>query len=95
MIITQFFTILAEQVNFYFVGNLNNVEQLAGVGIANMMINILAFSTMFGMNSALGTFVSQAYGARNHKMCGEILWRGRAMMIAMYLVIVVILGFAE
>jgi len=73
LILTSFFAILSEQINFFFVGNLNNTEALAAVGLSHMVINILAFSFIFGMNSAVETLVSQAYGNNNLKLCGLYL----------------------
>jgi len=61
--LTSFLQIFAEQINFLFVGNLDNTEVLAAVGLGHMTINIFAFSIIFGMNSALETLVSQSYGA--------------------------------
>jgi Na+-driven multidrug efflux pump len=58
LILTSFFAILSEQINFYFVGNLDNTSALAAVGLSHMVINICAFSFIFGMNSALETLVS-------------------------------------
>jgi Na+-driven multidrug efflux pump len=58
LILTSFFAILSEQINFYFVGNLDNTPALAAVGLSHMVINICAFSFIFGMNSALETLVS-------------------------------------
>jgi multidrug resistance protein, MATE family len=75
IIITCFLTILSEQINFFFVGNLNDTQSLAAVGLGNMFINISAFALFFGMNAALETLVSQAYGAKNLPLCGVYLWR--------------------
>jgi Na+-driven multidrug efflux pump len=58
LILTSLFAILSEQINFFFVGNLNNTQVLAAVGLSHMVINICAFSFIFGMNSALETLVS-------------------------------------
>ena len=44
--------------NLAFVGHLGDPVALAAVGLANMMYNIFAYSTMFGMNSALETLAS-------------------------------------
>lgn len=58
IILTSFFAILSEQINLLFIGNLDATVILAGVGLGNMVINIFAFSFIWGMNSALETFVS-------------------------------------
>ena len=44
--------------NVVFIGNLSNSTLLAGVGIGNMLQNIICYSTMIGLNGALDTLVS-------------------------------------
>ena len=50
-------------VTIYFIGNLNDPALLAGVGVGNMLINVLCFAIIQGLNGALETLVSQSYGA--------------------------------
>lgn len=69
--------ILVQLVSTYFIGNLNDPALLAGVGMGNMLINVLAFALMQGLNGALETLVSQSFGAKNYEMCGTYLNRGR------------------
>lgn len=38
--------ILIQLINTYFIGNLNEPVLLAGVGMGNMLINVLAFAIM-------------------------------------------------
>ena len=49
--------------NIYFVGYLNEPVLLAGVGLANSLINVLVFAVTLGLNGALETLVSQSFGA--------------------------------
>jgi Na+-driven multidrug efflux pump len=63
--LAQFLNILAENINYFFVGNLDDTSALAAVGLGNMTINVVAFSTILGMNTALETRVAQAFGAGN------------------------------
>jgi Na+-driven multidrug efflux pump len=58
IILSFFFTIMVEIINIYFVGGLGNAAMLAGVGMANMYINITTLCVIIGLNSALATFVS-------------------------------------
>jgi Na+-driven multidrug efflux pump len=46
---------------------LNNAALLAGVGMGNMLINVLAYSIMQGLNGSIETLVSQSYGASKNE----------------------------
>lgn len=77
--------------SFYFIGNLDDSVLLTGIGTATMLINILAFSTFFGLNGALETLVSQSYGAKSYEMCGVYLIKGRLIDTVLMLPISLIL----
>ena len=62
--------IFAELIVAYFIGNLNSPKMLAGLGLANMLLNIFGMAIGQGMNSAIETLVSQAYGFRDYRSCG-------------------------
>jgi Na+-driven multidrug efflux pump len=49
---------LQEVTNLAFVGHLDDPSMLAGVGMGNVIINMLGLSIIFGMNMALETLVS-------------------------------------
>ena len=57
-ILSMLFYILVQLINTYFVGNLNNAALLGGVGMGNMLINVLGFAIQQGLNGALETLVS-------------------------------------
>jgi Na+-driven multidrug efflux pump len=59
----MFFYMMVQLVNTYYVGHTNNAVLIAGVGMGNMLINVLAFAPIQGMNGALETLISQAFGA--------------------------------
>lgn len=50
-------------INTFFIGHTNDAVLIAGVGMGNMLINVLAFAVMQGINGALETLVSQSFGA--------------------------------
>lgn len=58
LMLAQFLNIMSEQINYFFVGNLDDVTSLAAVGLGNMTINVAAFATILGMNTALETRVA-------------------------------------
>ena len=64
---------------------------LAALGLAHISFNLFALQPMLGANSALETFVSQAYGAGDLKECGNYLNRGRLVLIMIYVPALVIM----
>jgi Na+-driven multidrug efflux pump len=59
----MFFYMFVQLINTYYIGHTNNATLIAGVGMGNMLINVLAFAIMQGLNGAIETLNSQAYGA--------------------------------
>lgn len=62
-IVSMIFYMIVQLINTYYIGHTNEPVLIAGVGMGNMLINVLAFATMQGMNGALETLISQAFGA--------------------------------
>ena len=87
--------LLVQLVNTYFVGHCNDAILLAGVGMGNMLINVLCFAVVQGLNGALETFVSQSFGSKNYEACGIYLWRGKLVATLVMIPIVVIYCFAD
>jgi len=83
--ISLFFQFFAEAVNTYYVGNLNDTFMLAGIGLGNMTINIFCFAVFMGLNGAIETLVSQAYGSKNYYLCGVYLNRGRIIVACSFI----------
>ena len=91
----KFLMMVSELVNIIMIGHLNNHVLLAGVGLGNMTANIIGSSVTLGMNSALDTFVSQAYGSKNMYMCGVYLNRSRFVISVALSPVCIILLFSE
>lgn len=68
---------------------------LAGVGLGTLYVNIFCQSIILGLNGALQTLVSQAFGAGNIRECGVILNRGRLVALIAFIPIVVVLCLCE
>lgn len=64
-IISMIFYMLVQLINTYYIGHSNDSSLIAGVGMGNMLINVLAFAIMQGLNGALETLVSRSYGLSN------------------------------
>ncbi len=60
--ISMFCLIFIEALNNSFIGHLGREDILAGVGMANMHLNITCLSFIWGMNSTLNTLLTQSYG---------------------------------
>ena len=59
--------------------------------MANMLINVLCFAVTQGLNGALETLVSQAFGSNHFKQCGLLLNRGRIITTLVFLPVALIL----
>ena len=72
---------IIESINLVFINNKPNPEVAvtAAVGLGNATMNLVGFSFIYGFNSALDTLISQAYGAKDYKLCG--LYRTKGMFI--------------
>ena len=90
-IISMFSALFVEVINTAFVGHLGNQAMMAGVGMANMFINITGLSTIMGINATMNTLVSQSYGMGNYKMCGLYLNRARIVITIIYIPIILLL----
>jgi multidrug resistance protein, MATE family len=94
-IIGMLLYILVQLINTYFIGNMDEPILLAGVGMGNMLINVLAFASIQGLNGALETLVSQAYGEEDYNKCGDLLNRGKFICTCFMIPIAVIFGLSE
>ena len=82
---------MVEVINLAFVGHLGKASLMAGVGIGNMYINIVAQSVSVGLNNGLSTYVSQCNGQGNLRLCGIYLNRGRLIALIAQVPIQIIL----
>ena len=49
---------IQEQINIIFIGNLQDPAKLSAIGVGNMVMNMLPYALMIGINTALETLVS-------------------------------------
>jgi len=106
-IISMFFYMFVQLINTYYIGHTNDSTLIAGVGMGNMLINVLAFAIMQGLNGALETLVSRQYGLSNDKslseidrrnakyMCGVLHNRGRFVVSCVMIPIIFIFAFSD
>jgi MATE family multidrug resistance protein len=77
------------------IGKLNDPVKLAAIGLGNMLNQLLPYTMMIGMNTALETLVSQAYGRKNIYECGLFLHRSLMLITIMFIPIAVILYYSD
>lgn len=94
-VLSAILTFFVEIVNIAFIGNLNDSYMLSGVGLGNMMINAFWVSVYMGINGALETLVSQAFGGKNWYLCGDILNRGWITISLMFVPVAMLMFFIE
>ena len=58
--------------------------------MGNMILNLFGMGMFYGLNSALETLVSQAYGAKNLYLCGVYLQRARMIVTLFYIPIMML-----
>ena len=94
-IISCIFLELTFLINTVFAGGLNDASKLAGVGLGTVCVNIVCLQPIMGMNGAMETLVSQAYGAKQLRLCGTYLNRGRLINTVIFIPLIVILCFSR
>ena len=65
-ILTMVFFQMVQLLNIFYVGQMST-ELLAGVGLGNMLLNVLVFAVTMGLNGTIETFVSWSYGQGDKK----------------------------
>lgn len=50
-------------INTVFAGHLDDAAKLAGIGLGQSILNVVLLQPLMGMNGALETLASQAFGA--------------------------------
>jgi MATE family multidrug resistance protein len=63
--------------------------------MGNMLLNVVAFAFMQGLNGALESLVSRAYGAKQFELCGTYFNRGQFLCSVLMVPIVVIFANSE
>ena len=87
--------IVQEQINVVFIGSLNDPVLLAGIGLGNMLLNLFGNGILLGVNTALETLVSQAFGRQNLRECGLYLHRSMFVVCCLFVPIAVGLCYSE
>ena len=76
-------------------GHQDDPDLIAGVGLGAMLLNVCCFAISQGLNGTLETYVSQAFGAQEYKLCGVYLNRARAILIVVLFPVAVMFIFSD
>lgn len=94
-IVSMLSALFIEVVNTAFVGHIGDEAMMAGVGMANMYVNITGLSVMFGTTNTLNTLISQSFGMGNYHLCGVYLNRCRILITVFQIPLLVMMLKAE
>ena len=72
-------------VDLIVLGQLQNPTLLAGVGMGTAIQNVCGISIVIGLNNALETLASQAYGSNDLEICGVYLNRARFILLIVFI----------
>jgi MATE family multidrug resistance protein len=95
IIIGQIFSLFVEMLNLVFAGHLGDPIYVAAAGLGNMYANVTCLLIIYGLNSAIATLCSQAFGAGNLHKCGVYLNKGRIAVIIFFVPIFGIMFLCE
>ena len=93
-ILTMIFFQMVQLLNILYVGRVSSTL-LAGVGLGNMLLNVLVFALTMGLNGTVETFVSWSFGSGDKAVCGWHLNRARVVVTAILIPIVVLFLFID
>ena len=86
---------LVNVINVIFSGHLGEEAIMSGVGMAVMWCNIVCLSLTYGFNCTLNTYVSQAFGFKDYRMCGVYHNRGRIISTIVFVPLAFLLLHTE
>ena len=72
-------------------GHLNDPGAMAAYGLGKMVTNVVCQAIAIGMNGAIDTLVSQAFGSKHYYLCGMFLNKGRIIQAALFIPEVIII----
>lgn len=92
-VLTNIMSFLSNVVIVIYAGRSGDALNIASVGLAATFCGILIGSLLNGMNAAQETLTSQAFGAKNHRLCGIYLNRGTAILTVFYVPLALVAFF--
>ena len=93
--ISCFFMQLIYTINTMYAGKMGDATKIAGLGMGTSFLECVTLCTLIGMNGAVETLVSHAFGAGQIRLCGAYLNRGRVINTAIFIPLALILCFSK
>jgi Na+-driven multidrug efflux pump len=94
-ILSQIFSRLIYTINVLYVGRENKQEIISGYGMGDSQTTLIGYSIIYGLNTALATFIPQAYGLGNLRQCGIFMNRGFIIILMSVTISSFLLCFTE
>lgn len=76
---SQLVIVMVETLSMIFVGRLDDINAIAGVGLAIIFVNGTTTSVLLGLNGAVAVLVAVSFGRGDIEDCEIILQRGRIL----------------
>ena len=74
-------------INLIYAGHLDNEKDLAAIGLTDSLCIAMVIAPMLGINAAVETLTSQAYGSEDKHLCGVYLNRGTLILLTFFLIL--------
>lgn len=81
--------------NMVWVGTLDDIKLLAGVGTGNMLFNIFGFSVYQGFNGTQESFIPQTLGSGKKRECGIVFNRAKLINFIVFIPIAILMLSSE
>ncbi len=85
---------MVQLMNIFYVGHQSS-DLLAGVGLGNMLLNVLVFAVTMGLNGTIETFVAWSLGHDDKMLCGLHLNRARVIVTTFLIPIMILFCFMD
>ena len=79
-------------INMIYAGKLDSETKTAGLGLGHSISQSLGVMIFLGLNSALATHLSQAYGRRNLDLCGRYMNQMRLKNLCLFVPVAILLA---
>ncbi|CAI2366216.1 unnamed protein product [Moneuplotes crassus] len=86
---------LVDNINFYFIGKMDQPDYISGAGLAMLTLNITVISLGIGLSGGVETLSSQAFGSGKNYLAGCYYNRAQVIMAVMFIFQAIILFFSE
>ena len=89
------FQVIIEVINVAFVGNLNDPDAVATLGLSVLTLNAFIIAPGYGILGGIDVLVATAYGNKQYYLCGVYLNRARIIQLLVTLPFMILLIFCK